>query len=328
MLTLVSVGVFEIVFKGFDLRFDKDSWELNTFENIEKGANALLLNPGVKLVKKVRLLSEMPAFSKLDNVKSSVSGHNCIEFVSGDQVGDDFAYQVRINENGEYEILNKVGEPIPNIRPALKVDEPQAADTLIKRLIHLAKYQTILQLDNNDPASALAGKIKVELCKAGVGRELIPFDEPGNIPTLDVDELVYLRIRNQSSKTVNITVLVIQPDWSIVQLHPSGSGYEILERGQEKPLRFNTSLPEGYTEGDDIFKVFATVTGTSFDWLQLPALDQPKIEITGKSASNPLEELFAAIANDDSSEKNVTRAVFASDEWTTEQVKLVVKESL
>jgi hypothetical protein len=300
----------------------------NTFENIEKGANALLLNPGVKLVKKVRLLSEMPAFSKLDNVKSSVSGHNCIEFVSGDQVGDDFAYQVRINENGEYEILNKVGEPIPNIRPALKVDEPQAAETLIKRLVHLAKYQTILQLDNNDPASALAGKIKVELCKAGVGRELIPFDEPGNIPTLDVDELVYLRIRNQSSKTVNITVLVIQPDWSIVQLHPSGSGYEILERGQEKPLRFNTSLPEGYTEGDDIFKVFATVTGTSFDWLQLPALDQPKIEITGKSASNPLEELFAAIANDDSSEKNVTRAVFASDEWTTEQVKLVVKESL
>lgn len=27
--------VFEIVFKGFDLRFDRDSWELNTFENFE-----------------------------------------------------------------------------------------------------------------------------------------------------------------------------------------------------------------------------------------------------------------------------------------------------
>jgi len=27
--------VFEIVFKGFDLRFDRDSWEFNTFENLE-----------------------------------------------------------------------------------------------------------------------------------------------------------------------------------------------------------------------------------------------------------------------------------------------------
>lgn len=312
-----------------------DSWaeikqllEENTFENIEKGASSLLLNPGVKLVRKVRLLLTDSDFSELENIKSTVQGHHYIEFVSGDRVGDDFAYQVRVNESGEYEILNKVGEPISNIRPALKVDEPEAAETLMKRLVHLAKYQTILQLNNNDPASTLAGKIKVELCKAGVGRELIPFDEPGNIPTVDVDEYAYIRIRNESSQTLNITVLAIQPDWSIVQLHPSGSGYEILEGGKELPLRFNTSLPEGYTEGDDILKVFATVTGTSFDWLQLPALDQPKIEITGKSASNPLEELFSAIANDDSSEKNVTRAVFASDEWTTEQVKLVVKESL
>lgn len=300
----------------------------NTFENIEKGASSLLLNPGVKLVKKVRLLPTASDFSELENVKSTVQGHNCIEWVSGDRVGDDFAYQVRINESGEYEILNKVGEPISNIRPALKVDEPQAAETLMKRLVHLAKYQTVMQLDNNDPASALAGKIKVELCKAGVGRELIPFDEPGNIPTVDVDEFVYLRIRNESPQNLNIAVLAMQPDWSIGKLHPDGADYEILERGQETLVRFNTSLPEGYTEGDDILKVFATAKGTSFDWLQLPALDQPKIEITGKSASNPLEELFSAIADENPDPKNVTRAVFASDEWTTEQVKLVVKESL
>ncbi|EAW35263.1 caspase family protein [Lyngbya sp. PCC 8106] len=300
----------------------------NTFENIEKGASSLLLNPGVKLVKKVRLLPTASDFSELENVKSTVQGHNCIEWVSGDRVGDDFAYQVRINESGEYEILNKVGEPISNIRPALKVDEPQAAETLMKRLVHLAKYQTVMQLDNNDPASKLAGKIKVELCKAGEGRELIPFDEPGNIPTVDVDEFVYLRIRNESPQNLNIAVLAMQPDWSIGKLHPDGADYEILERGQETLVRFNTSLPEGYTEGDDILKVFATAKGTSFDWLQLPALDQPKIEITGKSASNPLEELFSAIADENPDPKNVTRAVFASDEWTTEQVKLVVKESL
>jgi len=31
--------VFEIVFKGFDLRFDRDSWELNTFENLDDDTN-------------------------------------------------------------------------------------------------------------------------------------------------------------------------------------------------------------------------------------------------------------------------------------------------
>ena len=264
--------------------------------------------------------------SKLQTVKSSVSGHNYIEFVSGDEVSDEFAYQVRVNENGEYEILNKDGELISNIRPALKVDDPEAAETLVKRLIHLTKYQTIFKIDNNDPASALAGKIKVELCKAGEGRELIPFDEPGNIPTLDVDELAYLRIRNESSKTLNIAVLVIQPDWSIAQLHPEGSDYEILDPKQDKLIRFSTSLPEGYTEAADILKVFATVGEISLSWLELSALDQPLPQIVDRDASNPLEELFAAIANDDSDPKNATRAVFASDEWTTEQVKLVVKE--
>jgi hypothetical protein len=299
----------------------------NTLGNIEKGANTLLLHPGVKLVKKVYLLPTASGLLGVKNVKSTVKGHDCFEFISGDNKSD-VAYQVGVNENGEYEILNKVGEPISNIHPILKVDNPESAEALIKRLIHLTKYQTILQLDNNDPASELAGKIKVELCKAGEGREVLPFDRDGNIPMVDEGEYAYLRIINQSTKTLNIAVLALQPDWSIAKLHPQGSDYEILEPKQDKLIRFSTSLPEGYTEAADIFKVFATVTGTSFDWLQLPALDQPKIEIAGKSASNPLEELFAAIADENPDPKNVTQAVFASDEWTTEQVKLVVKESL
>jgi hypothetical protein len=42
--------VFEIVFKGFDLRFDRDSWELNTFENIEEDTN----NEMNQFVKEIR----------------------------------------------------------------------------------------------------------------------------------------------------------------------------------------------------------------------------------------------------------------------------------
>lgn len=304
----------------------------NNIENIEQGASALLLHPGTALVRKVRLLPTKSALQELEVVKPTVEGNAWIEFVSGDEVTDEaIAFQVSVNENGEYEILDPAGNPIANLRPVLKVGEPDAAASVVNRLVHLSKYRAVLELDNNDPESALAGKIKLELCKAGEKRrELKPFDEPGNVPTLDVNQFAYLRIRNESSQTLNITVLALQPDWSIGKLHPENSEFDLLEAGQEfKPtIRFTTSLPEGYTESADIIKVFATVAGSSFDWLKLPALDQPPVEGDGRRPTNPLEDLMAAIGNENPPSKNVTSAAYPSDEWTTEQVKLVVKKGV
>lgn len=300
----------------------------NKIENIEQGATALLLHPNVKLVRKVRLLPTKSALSELEIAKPTVEGNAWIEFVSGDKKSDEaVAYQVSINEKGEYEILDPGGIPIANLQPVLKVSDPDAAASVVNRLVHLSKYQAVLQLDNNDPVSALAGKIKVELCKAGENRSLKPFDESGKIPTLNIDEYAYLSIRNESSQTLNVTVLAIQPDWSIGKLHPSNADFVILEAGKElkPPIRFRTSLPEGYTKGADIIKVFATVGATSFDWLKLPALDNPRTVVQGRRPSNPLEDLLAVIGNENPPNRNLSPAAYPSDEWTTEQVKLVVQ---
>jgi hypothetical protein len=340
--TIYSLGVADI--KQIDKRVALvqiielgavDSWaEIkqvlgdNTIENIEQGATALLLHPSVKLVRKVRLLPSLSALPELETAKPTVEGNAWIEFVSGDEKSDEaVAYQVSVNSKGEYEILDPSGIPIANLQPVLKVGEPNAAANVVSRLVHLSKYQAVLQLDNNDPTSALAGKIKVELCKAGENRELKPFDEPGNVPTLNTDELAYLNIRNESAQTLNITVLAIQPDWSIGKLHPTGADFVILEAGRElkPPIRFRTSLPFGYTQGTDIIKVFATVSGTSFDWLNLPALGEHRKGVEGKRPSNPLEDLMAAISDENPANRNVSPAAYPSDEWTTEQVKLVVK---
>lgn len=304
----------------------KQMLSTNKIEDIELGANALLLHESVKLVRKVALLPNKAALAELEKIKPILEGNNLIEFVSGDEIssGDkDIAYQVCINDKGEYEIL-RAGKPITNLRPALKAGSNNAI-TLIKRLIHLCKYQAILQLDNNDPVSNLAGKIKIELCKAGENRQIVPFDEPGNIPTLNVSEFAYLNIRNLSSQTLNVTVLAAQPDWSVIKLHPTGADFTILEAGQEleKPIRFITGLPNGYTQGTDVFKVFATVGATSFDWLKLPALDQPLEKVRSSHPNNPLEDLFAAIGSENPP-RNVSAAAYASDEWTTEQVELTV----
>ncbi|MBD2694909.1 caspase family protein [Anabaena catenula] len=301
----------------------------NQVENIEQGATALLLHPSVKLVRKVRLLPTKSALPELEIAKPTVEGNAWIEFVSGDENSDEaVAYQVSVNEKGEYEILDPGGKPIANLQPVLKVGDPDAAANVVNRLVHLSKYQAVLLLDNNDPVSALAGKIKVELCKAGDNRELKPFDKSGKIPTLNVDEFAYLKIRNESSQTLNITVLAIQPDWSIGKLHPIGADFVILEAGRQikPPIRFRTSLPEGYQEGADVLKVFATVAGTSFDWLKLPALGEHRTGVEGRRPSNPLEDLIAAISDENPANRNVSPAAYPSDEWTTEQVKLIVKK--
>ncbi|WP_414585476.1 hypothetical protein [Scytonema sp. PCC 10023] len=94
----------------------------------------------------------------------------------------------------------------------------------------------------------------------------------------------------------------------------------------EKLVRIQTSLPEGYNEGADILKVFATVGATNFRWLELPALDKPRKGTQVTRANNPLEELLAAVVSEQPPNRNVSAAAYPSDKWTTEQLKLVVKQ--
>jgi hypothetical protein len=305
---------------------------------IQDGAYALQLSPSVKLVRKVRLLpptdnqlnlgiNVSEALAAVTAAKARVEGNSWVEFLSVDELSDEpVSCQVSVNAQGEYEILDAGGELI-NLRPSLPVGVPNAGSNVLNRLVHLAKYQATLELDNNDPLSSLAGKLQVELCQPGENRnELLPLNTSSNYPILNVDEYAILRIRNQSSQVLNITVLAIQPDWSISQLHPSGAAdFEPLDPGMETFVRIHTSLPDGYPEGVDVIKVFATVGATNFRCLELPALDQPRRGIQRWKASNPLEELLAAVASEQPPNRNLSAAAYPSDNWTTEQVQVVVR---
>ncbi len=309
-------------------------------EDIENGAPALLLYPNAQLVRKVRLVLPkeenqalgIDAKVALQAVESSMAeGRGWVELVSGDEAAD---YQVSVNEEGEYEILDRTGIPIANLRPVLKVDDPNAASSVVKRLLHLSKYHATIDLDNHDPESPLKGKIEVELFQLpddyepGDREELKPFNAPGNLPTLDVDRYACLVIRNKSSLFLNITVLAIQPDWSIKKRYPKGAPFQTVDPGKEVKCRIQTILPNGYKEGADILKVFATIDGTSFDWLELPALDKPIQSRNAGKATTALAKFLADFfaSEDAPPTKNVNSAAYASEEWTTEQVKLVVKK--
>jgi len=183
-------------------------------------------------------------------------------------------------------------------------------------------------LDNEDAFAPLNGKLKVELVKSEK-RQLKVLNTGNNIPEVAVGEDdIYLIIRNESNRILNITVLNLVSDMSVVKIYPDGAVAEVIEPGQEKRTnKLKLSLPTNYEEGLDIIKVFATVELTNFELLELPALDQGRKGFGNQKPTNSLEKLLAAVVDEDNPTRKITVSVDASEEWTTEKVEVVLKKS-
>ena len=158
-----------------------------------------------------------------------------------------------------------------------------------------------------------------------------PFQEP--VPTVQPGQWVCLRITNQSSQSVNVAVLDLQPAWGIAQAYPPDSDYEELDPGGEPlviPLK--ASLPQGYASGVDTLKVLATVKPTSFRQLTLPRLDQPiqrgpsqKGQERG-TERDPLEQLLDAVSADRPPSRDATAVTRPGQEWASVKVQVRLEE--
>jgi len=305
---------------------------------IEIGSPAVYLSPGLKQIRKVRLLlpDALPQFPgvtiasisrKIEEVKTQVEGHRWIEFCSETETDENVYYFVSLNSEGEYWILDANKEPLKNLLFPIRIDEPEATKRLINRLIHIARYESILELDNEDAFAPLNGKLKVEVVKS-VKRQPVVLNVDGKVPVLEEDEEdVKLVIRNESKVTLNISALNLQPDFMIFKCYPQKIIFDPLEPGEEKSIKLTLKLPENYQEGVFIIKVFATVDATNFQLLELPALDQPRPGVGDKKPTNALEQLLTAVVDEENPQRKITLVTDASEEWTTEKVEVVVKKS-
>ena len=307
---------------------------------IEQGAQAVLLGAGsVRLVQKVWMAHQTNLSETIDQdaalqaVVQALQNNGWVEVAA---VGDQVDYNVAVNEGGEYEIWDRTGQVIKNLRPVVQVGGSNAAADIACRLVHLAKYNAVKQLSNNDPMSPLARKLEVELVgKRATFDPADPFEaeahftEPGRTPSLTLGEWTAVRIKNNTSQKLNVSVLDLQPDWGVSQIYPAGSGdlFVELEPDQEMVLPLQAGLPPGYCEGKDVVKVFATVGTTNFRWLELPALDQPLTRSLRGVPQNPLENLFAAFTAEQPPTRNLVPAAYPSREWITAQVEVNIKKA-
>jgi hypothetical protein len=316
--------------------------------DIEQASPAIMLSAPIALVRRVRLFEKqedstnqlpknqvLPSellktqTAALTTVKAAIprTGKGWVELVSEGE-----HYQVAINASGEYEICDRNGTPFPNLRPPLLVGDADAAENVVKRLVHLTKYQAAQELDN---LSALTNKLVVQL----TDRDKKPLADPTK-QTLQTGENTFLYIKNESKQDLNVVVMDLQSDWAISQLDilEDGASFATFNPNQEELIPLKFKLPEGYQEGKDILKVFATVGPAKFRWLELPSLDKPiqarkaasfdeYDENTPRGGGDPLDKLLSAISADPDEIPPTREAQVMSSNrgWTTKTVTITVK---
>ena len=278
-------------------------------------------------------LPEQVQQEALDRVRRSLAGAGWVVEATGD---NELHYQVAVDKDGTYEIWDRTGAPIRNLRPALMIDDAGAPAKVVGRLVHLAKYHAIQQLANHDSTSPLANQLMVELMGTQAGYqpgdpiEPEPFAEPGATATVKPAEWFFVRIRNTSPGPLNVAMLDLAPDWSITQIFPPAPApLREIDAGKQEIIRLQGSLPDGYREGTDLIKVFATLGPADFRFLELPPLDEP---ITTRSATrgapqSQLDQLLAEFGAEQPRTRNVDAHSFPSEQWTSDEVEVHIVQS-
>jgi hypothetical protein len=311
-----------------------DSWAQIVTQSgqgtLDAGAQALLLqNANLRTRRAVRV--EIDDGARKEQVEKAIATWG-MGFVAV-ATAEESDFQVAMIDGKEFQIGDATGAPIPHLRPAIGVNEADALQHLVQRLVHLAKYYNVRDL----PPPDLNGTQKLQITLTSLAPAADTIQDAGGAPIYKPGEKIRLVVKNNlprgeandPARVLNITILDLGPDWSISQIFPSGAAaFESLDPQATFAFEFETYLPAGDVERTDTLKVFATQSTTNFRWLQLPALDQPLIEqpIQRSAISDPLEKLIASVTDAAATTRDIRfTSGPQSRNWTVAQVDLRVK---
>lgn len=293
---------------------------------VEAGAQAILLNNvNLRLQRNAAVNITDTTLQQQVQAALATDGKGFVK-VAG--AGERVDFQIAVNATGEYELWDPAGKVIPNVRPALRAQDANALKQLVGRLIHLAKYRNVQELDVANPSARQM--VRVELLGASDTAGATPIFHPGDRAKFKITNLQTPNPMdpNDPKCVINVCVLDLQSDWGITQIYPAGAGaFEIVDPGKHIELEFEAYLPDGYTESTDVLKVFATQTTTNFRWLELPVLDQPdtRSSATRSVITDPLEQMLADLTIESKTRAIRITSAPQAQSWATAQVELNVK---
>ena len=228
------------------------------------------------------------------------------------------------------------------------INDSNAPETVVKRLVHLAKYQGTAELDN--PNSNLSKYLEIEL----LDENKQPFPDPNNI--ILESGTVCLRIKNNYSRSLNISILNLEPTWGIYKVDIEEENEPFYELASEEvleldDLEFEAAEGDNYEQAKEILKIFAVTGLTNFKWLSLPPLDEEqqsrenldfelenkKEQLTTRGVTrgeeiivNPLNNLLSTIGAEFNEPPKITRSIRrkpnSNADWTTKQIQIFMKK--
>lgn len=314
-------------------------------DKIEPGLPAVMEAAPLSLKRAVRLLdkeigdgkNQLPPdledqqVTALEKVRQSMQGNGWLLEADSSQEGD---FQVAVGRKGNYEIYRK-GVLLTNLTPALSIQDDEAPEQVVQRLVHLGKYQSAQELDN--PASKVAEFLKFEL----LDKDGNPFPEGEDI-VLKQDSAVSISVENLSSHALNIAILGLDSTWEIYQFPIRGQdNYAFIDLAAKDKFKIpieGFSFPDKaeYDTAAECFKIFASRGSANFQWLILPTLDQQlptrgNLEGATRGTFNPLNDLLSSVGADIDEPPVVTRKAKTppdpNADWATKEIRIkVVKD--
>lgn len=267
---------------------------------------------------------------------------------------------VAIDASPDLHVVQKAGKLVlqdPSGSPLVAPFAESKVEDLVQDLAHIARYRNGVRLRNLDPASAMGGKVTLEVLRlkrdaggnfvAGANglweTEPLPLGDDGapvltavpepedvNAPLDARADCVAFKISNEHSQPLHAAILNYAPDWSVNLVYPFTTGaqeaippqgrhIEGIKPGEEIPV----VLTKGMPEGREIWKLIATLQATDFAVLEQKALKSPhesRAADTKGGESSPLQDLLDQAANG-STRATPRRRVQPTDDWTTVEVE-------
>ena len=218
-------------------------------------------------------------------------------------------FNIRCNENGDYETLDAASRRIPNL-PTIAANREEAFEEILNLLKHLAKFKRFEAVENRLSTSDFEQSFLV-WSDATVGATGSYEVDHGNAWTF--------KIKNVCDKTIYLTVFDLYPSWDIQNLtSPSDGSFLVVEPGDEESVSINMSVPEAFRNGSrgacqDVIKVFITGSAIPFPSTILSPLDNPG---SGGGMRNNSDQLSRCLLMLDSNARGTHSTIWANS-WAS-----------
>lgn len=173
------------------------------------------------------------------------------------------AYNVLVNEQDEYEVVDALGEavfPIPNV----PCNSERASSTVRRVLQHMANFKYFERIENRTPNPDLIASLTIEVEN--------PSGDLNEVRIVHGKDATFI-LKNEGEEQLYVGIFDLRSSWEVKALTPE-SGFEILrgrtEKGDgilRKPLKM--TVPDflqksGRLDCEDTIKLFVTSKPTYF----------------------------------------------------------------